>query len=48
MIKTFEVNITRVIQEIRVLARIAQDCTFRMDQLRRSHGQSLHDIIFKK
>ena len=48
-IDALEANITRVIREmpVAVLERVAQNWTFRMDHLRRSHDQHLHDIIFK-
>lgn len=45
-----ENNIRRVITEIPadMLERVAQNWTFRMDHLKRSRGQHLHEIIFKK
>ncbi|CAH2098404.1 unnamed protein product [Euphydryas editha] len=45
-----EENITRVIRPLPVemLKRVIENCTQRMDHLRRSTGQHLIDIIFKK
>ncbi|CAH2098403.1 unnamed protein product [Euphydryas editha] len=49
-IQALEENITRVIRPLPVemLKRVIENCTQRMDHLRRSTGQHLIDIIFKK
>lgn len=49
-IQALEDNITRVIGEIPadMLEKVTQNWTSRMDHLKRSRGQHLHEIIFKK
>ena len=49
-IPALENNIARVIREIpaEMLENVTQNWTFRMDHLKRSRGQHLNDIIFKK
>lgn len=49
-IPALEDNITRVIREIpaEMLEKVTQNWTFRMDHLKRSRGQHLNEIIFKK
>ena len=42
-------NITRVIRGIQaeMLEQVTQNWTFRMEHLKRSRGQHLHEVIFK-
>ena len=49
-IETLEANITEVISEIptEVLERVIQNWCLRMDKLKRSCGQHLKGVIFKK
>ena len=49
-IEALEANITRVIHDIPVemLERVIENWTFRMDHLKRSCGQHLNEVIFKK
>lgn len=49
-IAALETNIERVMAEIPVemCEKVCQNWTFRMDHLKRSRGQHLHEIIFKK
>ena len=49
-IQALEANITRVINAIPVemLERVIENWSLRMDHLKRSCGQHLNDIIFKK
>ena len=49
-IQDLEANITRVIRQIPVamLESVIENWTFRMDHVRRSRGQHLNEIIFKK
>ena len=50
MIEALEANITCVIREIptQMLKRVIENWTLRMDKLKRSCGQHLNGIIFKK
>lgn len=49
-IGALEDNISRVIGEIPLdmLEKVVQNWTFRVDHLKRSRGQHLHEVIFKK